>query len=44
MAKALDRFEKNPKKDISLKAKLIGMIWGTRQTVFPIHWQTGMII
>ena len=28
MAKALDRFEKNPKKDISLKAKLIGMIGG----------------
>jgi len=28
MAKALDRFEKNPRKDISLKAKLIGMIGG----------------
>ena len=28
MAKALDRFEKNPKKNIPLKAKLIGMIGG----------------
>ncbi|MCR4630282.1 MAG: cache domain-containing protein [Treponema sp.] len=28
MAKALDRFEKNPKKNISLKTKLLGMIGG----------------
>ena len=28
MAKALDRFEENPKKNISLKAKLLGMIGG----------------
>ena len=28
MTKALDRFEKNPKKNISLKTKLIGMIGG----------------
>ena len=28
MAKALDRFEKNPRKNISLKTKLISMICG----------------